>query len=87
MTELIPRTPQPPGRKQSVTAKAWITRANSKSQFTSKVSLGRGRCYTRHTETKNRKKALEFNRLHLIELLMQKVKSPAPAAEQLELLG
>lgn len=88
MSELIPRERQAAGRKQSVTARAWISRRDSKAIFVSKVSLGKGRCSTRQTETKNRRKALEYNRLHLIELLMRaKPKLAAPSAEQVDLFG
>ena len=87
MTDLIPRVPLRLGRKQSVTAKAWIIRRDSKSEFVSKVSLGKGRCSNRQTETRNRGKALEYNRLHLIELLMKSKPMPAAArAEQMDLL-
>lgn len=88
MNELIPRERQAAGRKQSVTARAWISRPNARAKFVSRVSLGKGRCSSRNTETKNRAKALEFNRLHLIELLMQPKSRPAAlAAQQVELFG
>lgn len=84
---LLISPPAPPkGRKQNVSAKAWITRASSKDTFISKVSLGKGRIYERSTQTKRRNLALEFNRAHLLELLTQKAKAPsAPPPKQLDL--
>jgi hypothetical protein len=84
--ELVPPPQKSKGRKQNVSAKAWITRESSKDHFTSKVSLGKGRIYERSTQTKRRNVALEFNRAHLLELLSPKTKAPAtPPPTQLDL--
>lgn len=84
---LLISPPSPPkGRKQNVSAKAWITRASSKDTFISKVSLGKGRIYERSTQTKRRNLALDFNRAHLLELLSKKAKAPiSPPPTQLDL--
>lgn len=59
------------GRRQSCTARAWISRARRGDVFLSHVSLGKGRVRTRSTATKIRAAALDFNRHHLLELLRE----------------
>ncbi len=85
--DLLPRAPASPGRKQTVTAQAWIERASRKVNFISRVSLGKGRIYDRSTHTTIRAKALDFNRCHLLELLARPKTRPgaAPVNEQLSM--
>lgn len=86
--ELIPKTRAKAGRRQCVTAKAWISRINRRGKFTSNVSLGTGKTHKRKTDTTVRRKALDFNRAHLLELLTTPPgkKKPATSAEQLDLI-
>jgi hypothetical protein len=82
--DLLPRVNSAPGRKQTVTASAWIERPSRKANFISRVSLGKGRIYDLSTHTTLREKALEFNRCHLLSLLNRPDrKSTAAPAEQL----
>lgn len=71
MKELFATPAGKPGRKQTVSASAWIDRENRKSDFQSKVSLGKGRVYKKSTQTTDRAKALDFNRAYLLELLLR----------------
>lgn len=87
MKELIATPPRAPGRKQSVTAKAWISRSNVKACFISRVSLGKGKVFERSTGTNSRTTALKFNRAHLMELLNKRSKSKQPLTEQIPLFG
>lgn len=79
MSELIPRGKSPSGRRRAVTARAWITRPQRLGNYHSHVYLGGdGRVKVLSTATADRRKALEFNRCHLLHLLAM---SPAPAAK------
>jgi len=83
--ELLPRAPSALGRKQTVTASAWIERTDRRSNFLSKVSLGKGRIYELSTKTQNRAKALDFNRCHLLSLLNKPVGKPTTATPEVQL--
>jgi hypothetical protein len=71
MKELFEKMPGKPGRRQTVSASAWIEREDRKTPFQSMVSLGKGRVYRKSTRTKDRAKALDFNRAHLLEILLR----------------
>ena len=87
MDELIPKTPEKPGRRQTLTAKAWISRVNRRGRFFSHVSLGKGETSRRATETVDRAKALDFNRAHLLELLMKPKATAGTRAASVEQLS
>ena len=87
---LLASPPAKAGRRQSCTARAWITRVRRGDVFFSHVSLGKGRVRTLSTATKLRAAALDFNRHHLLELLRESMNfkplTAAPAVmEQPEL--
>lgn len=54
-----------PGRKQTLVAKAWISRPGRGMPFRSHVTLGRGKVHELSTGTHRRELALDFARLHL----------------------
>ena len=87
--DLIPKEIGKAGRKQTVSARAWISREERGSNFMSNVSLGKGRAYKLNTETRNRSKALDFNRAHLLKLLLARPseKSKSQSDHQLLLLS
>jgi hypothetical protein len=88
--DLIPLIPGKPGRRQTVTAKAWISRPSSgrREVFQSHVSLGDGRVYTLTTDTARRVKALDFNRSHLFAKLCATTRrAPHPIPQQLDLIA
>ena len=85
--DLIPLAPGKPGRRKTVTARAWLSRPGRRGMFQSHVSLGDGRVHTLTTATLRRDKALDFNRSHLLARLHATAKgAPDPAAEQMDLL-
>jgi hypothetical protein len=87
MNDLIGTPPGKPGRRQTHTAKAWITQPKRGEFFQSKVSLGKGRIYTRSTGTIRRNIALEYNRAHLLELLSKnKTKNLTESPQQIPLI-
>jgi hypothetical protein len=88
MSELLAPPAGRPGRRQTVTAKAWISRPNGKAPFVSHVSLGKGKVHTRQTQTYQRGTALDFNRTHLLDVLCRKIPAQGGVhgAEQLALL-
>lgn len=76
MNELIPREKSAGGRRRAVTANAWIARRGKTGNYHSHVYLGgAGRVKVISTGTAERRKALEFNRCHLLHVL-----SGSPAA-------
>lgn len=81
MTALIPREKLRPGRKRTVTARAWISRKDPKGAFYSNVSLGQGRVMILATDTRDRAAALRFNHAHLLSCLRSNPATAAPAAE------
>ncbi len=69
MSELLPKPKGCPGRKRTVTAKAWISRRVRGGEFLSNVSLGDGRVHVLTTSTRRRSRALSFNLAHLLSKL------------------
>jgi hypothetical protein len=81
MPVLIPREKRRPGRKRTVTARAWISRKDPKGAFYSHVSLGQGLVRTLATDTRDRAIALRFNHAHLLSCLKA---DPATASSAIE---
>lgn len=78
MPELLPKPKGTPGRRRTVTAKAWIARHSARGEFISKVSLGDGRVHALKTGTHRREQALAFNRTHLLSKLSETPAPPPP---------
>lgn len=79
--DLLPTPKGQPGRRRTVTARAWISRRSRHSVFVSNVSLGDGRVHSLTTGTHRREQALSFNRTHLLSRLSRSTSSPTPAAD------
>ena len=83
MPDLITLPKGSPGRRQTVTARAWISRpaTGRRAIFQSHVSLGDGKVFTLTTATPRRSKALDFNRSHLLaKLFLVGERSPDAAS-------
>lgn len=72
-----------PGRRQTLVAKAWLTRKKRHAIFQSHISLGDGRVRTRSTGTHRRELALDFCALHLAEVMSARPSSASPASDPL----
>lgn len=74
-----------PGRRRTITAKAWISRRGKGDPFKSNVYIGSGRVHTLSTGTMLRSQALEFSRSHLISALTRTA-TPKPFSAKQECL-
>jgi hypothetical protein len=79
---LFPEDKPRPGRGRAVTAHAWIARRGRSAPWQSHVYAGGRRVHVLSTATRQREKALAFNRCHLLQVLSAK---PAPAIEEVQL--
>lgn len=73
MNELFGKPPALRGRKQNVSARAWISRKSNTEAFKSHVSLGDWVTHTLSSRSRIRAAALEFNRCHLFKRLRDSV--------------
>jgi hypothetical protein len=86
MTDLLPREKGRPGRRRTVTASAWIARRRKHGPWHSHVYVGTGRVHVLTTATTDAAKALEFNRIHLLQVLSRSAPCTASIEEQLHLI-
>ena len=79
--QLFQREKRRPGRKRTVTARAWISRKETQGVFYSNVSLGKGKVHVLSTHSCDRSAALRFNHSHLMSCLKEDPATAQPGIQ------